>query len=119
MNDPGTAIGVIHSLVRVLITWTRHTPSDNTRQVKYDRVLVPELSLDDMFEDAFSAIARDGAATIEVMIRLQKALAGLAELDNPGMRKAARVQSDLAFRHAKLALPLTSDLERLQRYLLG
>jgi hypothetical protein len=33
---------------------------------------VPELAITDLFEDAFRPIARDGAANIEVMIRLQK-----------------------------------------------
>ncbi|MBW4933131.1 DUF2254 domain-containing protein [Marinobacter sp. F4206] len=119
VNDPGTAIGVIDSLVRLFVTWVRNAVPDDSRAVEYDRVLIPELSLDDMFEDAFSAIARDGAKSIEVMIRLQKALAGLAELGDAPMRKAARDQSGLAFRHAKQALPLASDVERLQEFVLG
>jgi uncharacterized membrane protein len=36
------------------------------------RIAVPELAITDLFEDAFRPIARDGAANIEVMIRLQK-----------------------------------------------
>jgi uncharacterized membrane protein len=38
----------------------------------YDRIAVPELTIEDLFEDAFRPLARDGAGNIEVMIRLQK-----------------------------------------------
>jgi uncharacterized membrane protein len=37
----------------------------------YDRIAVPE-TIEDLFEDAFRPLARDGAGNIEVMIRLQK-----------------------------------------------
>lgn len=114
-NDPGTAIGVIDSLVRLFVTWSRSEEATESRHVRFDRVLVPELSLDDMFEDAFRAIGRDGSGFIEVMIRLQKAFAGLADLDNLSMRKAAMAQAHLAFRHAEKALPLPSDVERLRK----
>jgi uncharacterized membrane protein len=58
---------------------------------------VPALSVDDMFDDAFTAIARDGGRIVEVSIRLQKALASLAEIGDAAMR-------DAAIRHARRAL---------------
>lgn len=41
---------------------------------------MPEISLQDMFDDAFTAIARDGAGVIEVTIRLEKAFESLATI---------------------------------------
>jgi len=38
-----------------------------------DRENVPQISLRDMFDDAFTAIARDGAGAIEAAGRLQMA----------------------------------------------
>lgn len=59
--------------------------------------MVPELAVADMFDDAFTGIARDGAGTIEVVVWLLKALEALAASDDAAMR-------DNALRHARLAL---------------
>lgn len=58
VNDPGTAIDIIGTFVRLFARWAE--PGE--AEIRYDRVLVPELSAVDMFDDAFTAIARDGAA---------------------------------------------------------
>jgi uncharacterized membrane protein len=65
INDPGTAIAVIGTLVRVLA----ERPEDDG-ELKYDRVQVAPLSPDDLMADAFRPIARDGAGSIEVMLRM-------------------------------------------------
>jgi uncharacterized membrane protein len=39
---------------------------------------------DDLFDDSFTAIARDGAGIVEVSIRLQKAFCALAETNENG-----------------------------------
>jgi uncharacterized membrane protein len=65
--------------------------------VKFDRVAVPELSMADMFDDAFTGIARDGAGNIEVVVRLLEAFESLAAAGDAAMR-------DNALRHARLAL---------------
>lgn len=108
INDPGTAIAVIGSLVRLFVLWAE--PSKDTAVPQYDRVEVPELSLRDMFDDAFTAIARDGAGAIEVVIRLQKALESLSSLGDPTMREAAIAHSRLALARAEKALDLPEDL---------
>lgn len=76
VNDPGTAIEVIGRLVRVLSEWT--DPAE--AEVVWPRLHVPPIRSDDLIEDAFRPIARDGASLIEVQIRLQKALLALAEM---------------------------------------
>jgi hypothetical protein len=55
-------------------------------------VEIPKVSVDDMFDDASTAIGRDGAWTFEVIVRLQKApdsLASVGRID-AGCRDAAR-----------------------------
>jgi uncharacterized membrane protein len=47
-----------------------------------DRDFVPEISLKDMFDDAFNPISRDGAGTIEVALWFQKAFRTLASFNN-------------------------------------
>lgn len=97
VNDPGTAIGVTGTLVRLFVMWNERGDAGDVSKVRFDRVAVPELSAADMFDDAFTGIARDGAGTVEVVVRLLKALESLAAAGDADMR-------DNALRHARLAL---------------
>lgn len=109
VNDPGTAIDVIGTMVRLLSAWG--APAPDPEAPVHDRVEVPPLSIDDMLGDAFMAISRDGAGLLEVAIRLQKGLASLAATGEPAMRSAARRHSRLALARAEAALTLPEDLE--------
>lgn len=113
VNDPGTAIAVVHTSLRLLIIWHQCVEAEGTgpREVTYDRVAVPELALTDVFEDAFAAIARDGAGTIEVVVRLLKALEALAMMNDPSFKQAAIAQAKVTLARAKQALTLPADLE--------
>lgn len=76
VNDPGTAIDVIGRVVRLLAA-----PQDDTGgnpPPRCARVLVLPVDPAEMLLDALRPIARDGAALIEVQIRLTKALQALA-----------------------------------------
>lgn len=97
VNDPGTAIDVTGTLVRLFVMWNECGKASDVSPVQFDRVAVPELSVADMFDDAFTGIARDGAGTVEVVVRLLKALDSLAAAGDAAMR-------DNALRHARLAL---------------
>ncbi len=97
VNDPGTAIRIIGTYVRLFALWIAPVDADERGQSECDRVAVPELDLHDLFDDAFTAIARDGAGTIEVAGRLQKAFGSLASMDDALMR-------DIAIHHARMAL---------------
>lgn len=99
VNDPGTAIDVIGVLIRLLVEWSAPSDADEDTGVIYDHLSVPPLDADDMLDDAFTAIAREGAGTVEVMLRLLRALETLAGLGDPSLRAAA-------LRHAKRALAL-------------
>ncbi len=97
INDPGTAIDVIGILVRLFCLWAGSPENEDGPQVEFDRVEVPALSVGDMFDDAFTASARDGSRLVEVSVRLKKALASLAKIGDAAMR-------DVAIRHARRAL---------------
>jgi uncharacterized membrane protein len=53
---------------------------------KNTTVAVPELTIEDLFEDAFRPLARDGAGNIEVMIRLQEAFNSVYAIDNSAIK---------------------------------
>ncbi|MDH1528651.1 DUF2254 domain-containing protein [Pseudomonas mosselii] len=96
VNDPGTAIDVIGRGVRCLSHWGRPqalAPSQGACAHVYLHGIV----VDDLFDDFFGPIARDGAALQEVNIRLLKALLSLAQI-NP------RLFEGNASRHARRLL---------------
>lgn len=115
VNDPGTAIDIIGSFVRLFALWAERDSSAETPEVKFERVTAPEISVDEMFDDAFNAIARDGAGMIEVATRLQKAFAALASLGDESVQEAARSHARRAFQYAEQALPLPEEIEALEK----
>ena len=109
INDPGTAIDVLGRLVRVLSHWDRsadYVPD-------YPRLHVPPVRPADMLEDAFQPIARDGAALVEVQVRLQKALAALARIVPDEFSDVASAMSAEALERACAALQTDIDKERV------
>jgi uncharacterized membrane protein len=116
VNDPGTAIVIIGRFVRLFACWARPLPPEDRSGVVFDRVIVPGLELAEMFDDAFAAIARDGANDVQVGVRLQKAFISLSGMDYPGMRREANRQSNLALKRAKRALTEPEDVERVSGY---
>lgn len=114
VNDPGTAIDIIGTMVRLFTQWAGFVEEAAETEVEFDRVEVPEISIDDLFADAFSSISRDGAGMFEVGVRLQKAFRDLASVGNEAMREAALSYSRTALLHAEKALRLPDELEALK-----
>lgn len=110
VNDPGTAIDVVGRLVRLFHLWCEPITARDENQPMYERIEVPEISVRDMFDDAFTAIARDGAGKVEVSVRLQKALHSLASMGDESMREAASCHSGLALERSRVALDAPEDL---------
>ena len=117
VNDPGTAIGIITTLTRLLSTRAGEAgdAGEAERKAPHDRISVAPVSARDMFDDAFTAIARDGAGVVEIGVLLQQALAALATDSDPAIRAAARVHADLALARAELALTLPQDLAAVRQ----
>ena len=114
VNDPGTAIVIIGTLLRLFSLWNEPATTGDEQVPMYDRVEVPEIALPDMFDDAFTAIARDGAGVVEVSVRLQKALRSLASLGNVSMQNAAEYHGRLALKRARVALDMEEDFKAVQ-----
>ncbi len=121
INDPGTAIDVIGRATRLLSIFAEDSAEQNgnddggkSDEVRYKHIHAPELTCDDLFEDAFMLIARDGAALVEVQIHLRRSLRALEKMGNDEFKAAARRQLDLAWERADLGLTLDQDKERLR-----
>jgi uncharacterized membrane protein len=112
VNDPGTAIDVIGTLVRLFSLWALPGEEDDCSEPEHDRVSVPEISLESMFDDAFTPIARDGASTIEVVIRLQKAFESLNTIEHAKLQELAKTHALRTLERAESALNLAHDKQR-------
>lgn len=108
VNDPGTAVAVIDVAERVLTEWLRNNEADGDRPAPVN-VTLPMLSPSALLEDAFRAIARDGAGKVEIALRLQRAFANLACLDDAPMAAACDVHARIAARRAFATLTLEED----------
>ena len=114
VNDPGTAIDIIGTLVRLFAQWAEPVAAVDEAAGINHRVEVPALAVQDMFDDAFTSLARDGAGSIEVAIRLQKAFRSLARLDDAPIQQAASLHARTALERARLALALPQDVRTLE-----
>ena len=110
VNDPGTAIEVIARQVRIIASLE---PANDVQEARYPRVRVPCLRLDDLFDDAFLAIGRDGAGQIEVVTRMLKGLAALAEINPDRFGGSARRHMKILQERASAALGAKSDKDML------
>ena len=108
INDPGTAIAVVGTLVRVLA----ERPTEDG-ELKHDRLLVAPLDPDDLMADAFRPIARDGAGSIEVMLRMIVGLKTLARC-RPDLETAARGMIADAVERGVAAMGAGSDKAALK-----
>jgi uncharacterized membrane protein len=113
VNDPGTAISILGSYARLFIQWAHKEKCDDIGDIKYDKVTVPDMSTADMFDDAFTGLARDGASMIEVSIRIQKTLDAIAKTSNDDICKAATKHAKEAYERSMKALIHDGDKEML------
>ncbi|OLO03997.1 DUF2254 domain-containing protein [Salinicola sp. CPA57] len=115
INDPGTAIDIIGCGVRVLTPWVRHAEGgidESDQPVRH--VYVEALQTKDLFEDFFTPIARDGAATVEVGIRLQKALSALGAIGDNRVKRLVDEHRERLVKRFDIGLTLEEDRQRVK-----
>ena len=112
INDPGTALDVLIRATRLLSAWAKREGRDAAPV--YDRLHAPDLDTGDLFDDAFDAVERDGAAQVEVALRVQIALKVLAASGDTDTQAAARRHARRALARARPALSHPDDLARVE-----
>jgi uncharacterized membrane protein len=110
VNDPGTAIQVLNAMTRVLIDVDADEDAGTPGEL--DALTMVDLDEDDLIAQ-FDPIARDGAACIEVQLRMQKMLAAIA--DSGVLVNAAHRQAALALQRAEAGLALAHDKQQLRQ----
>lgn len=111
VNDPGTAIQVIGAGVRVLLAHGRASRAPEA--AAHTCLHAPELETNDLLDDFFNPIGRDGAGMIEVQMRLQAALQAIAADDPARFGPAARAHAKDAAARGHHALTAEHDRMRL------
>lgn len=115
VNDPGTAIDVIGRGVRLIAKW-QVTDEQNLpapEAIPYPRVWMLPIRLEELFDDFFMPIARDGAALVEIHIRLQKAFQALS--NRAEFSEVCRKHSELALARAEQVLTFEPDVTLLRK----
>ena len=113
VNDPGTAVQVIGSGVRLLDIWLEPLADDEADPSPCTRVLAAPVADADLLDDVFGPIARYGAGDVTVTMRLLKALRSLSASPGPMQGPARRMARELVER-ARRGLPIAADLARVR-----
>lgn len=110
VNDPGTAIDIVHRLSRV-IAEARAAP--RIAAPEHDRVWIEPLSLDALFEASFEPIARCAGAAVEVHMALRRAHDDIARAGDVALREAAERASARHMDRLRTQVTYQPDLARL------
>ena len=111
VNDPGTAIDVMNRLTRTLLNSAHAARNDEAPALDYPRLTMVAIDEAEFIFDSFDPIARDGAGLLEICLRMQRLLAGIAA--SPAQPVLARAARDMARRaHQRASQRLDHDFER-------
>lgn len=95
VNDPGTAIDVIHRIERILWDLGQGmTAEDRDTETQFDRVIIGTVSADDLLHDGFASLMQDGGNRFDVMAQMLKAANRLSKSDWSDLAKAAERTRD-------------------------
>lgn len=113
-NDSGTVIDVIGRGVRCFAQWSKQAPVATAHDDRCRQVHVRGIEVEDLFDDFFTLIARDGAGLLEIDIRFIKALHSLMQVDPVLFAEHCQLHARLLLKRADLALQLEEDKHRLR-----
>ncbi|SDY96808.1 DUF2254 domain-containing protein, partial [Citreimonas salinaria] len=114
VNDPGTAINVIQTDVRILSEWFARMEQTHP-EPGHDRVSMVAISPQDILDDAFRPIARDGAGTIEVCVKLFEALETIQVVAPDGFRAPVDRFAEELMERARAAMSHPADIEVVEQ----
>ncbi|MFP7671798.1 DUF2254 domain-containing protein [Marivita sp. S0852] len=98
VNDPGTAIDVIHRVERIL--WDlgqRMCNEGRDTTIHYPRVIIGSVSAENLIQDGYSTLMEDGGDRFDVMAQVLKATSRLSQSEWPELAQAAEAARDSAF----------------------
>ncbi|SIT09522.1 Uncharacterized membrane protein [Roseivivax lentus] len=115
INDPGTAIDIAVRMAHLLRDWSVSPPEEDRAAPEFDRVRVPALAPEDLLDDAFAAIIKDGVGSVELDIWVQKSLGLLVQEAAPELARTAASRARQALDRAESDLSFPPDIDRVRR----
>lgn len=112
VNDPGTAIDVVGRGVRILSAYAQNKTDEI--EVMYPSIHVAPLQVNDLLEDFFLPIARDGAGMSEIQMRVLKGLSMLKRGWPDEFGNAAHALACETLEYVNRAAHIHSDKVRIQ-----
>ncbi len=97
INDPGTAIDVIHRIERIL--WhlgQGMIDKDRDTKVEFEQIIIGSVTAEDLLNDGFASLMQDGGNRFDVMAQMLKATNRLSKSDWSDLAKAATQTRDTA-----------------------
>ncbi|MGI3164765.1 DUF2254 domain-containing protein [Pseudooceanicola sp. 200-1SW] len=88
VNDPGTALDMLHRIARVLMAV--EGPFTAPQEAQHDRLWLPALATEAMTHETLAPILSDGADRQELARPIDQTLRALARHEDPGIAQAAR-----------------------------
>ncbi|MEZ4407205.1 MAG: DUF2254 domain-containing protein [Polyangiales bacterium] len=113
VNDPGTAVEVVATGVRLLSEWSRGRDAP-PRDAVQDAVYLPPTTAPELLDDLVRPIATYGAGDLNVGLALQQGLRALAEGGSPALAESARHHAVNAAARAERSLTDAGDVQRLR-----
>ncbi|AZU03275.1 hypothetical protein X907_0731 [Glycocaulis alkaliphilus] len=113
INDPGTAISAVRALERCFAGWCEVLNDAGDREA-LSRVVYPGLDAAEALREPVIALARDGAAQLEVMRALGQLCATASELDGLDLGKETSALKAEIVERASTAMAHKSDIVRLK-----
>lgn len=107
VNDPGTAIDVISSMIRLFNIWDQCVKCE--QEVKYDKVFARPMDSEQFFKNIVLPLSRDGAGHIEVVARLHKGLKAIGKMQDQDLVDAAAKYQDILIRRAQQTLAFDDE----------
>lgn len=118
VNDPGTAIQIVGTGVRVLAAWaqrqTHSSKKATDKKVLYPHVYNAGLRTSDLLHDFFMPMVKDIAANFEVSMRLHQACFSLSRL-HPDMLQPCAEISAAALKLNQHSMVLETQIEALEK----
>jgi uncharacterized membrane protein len=82
VNDPGTAIDVLGTYVRLARQWVDESNATPEQEVKFVRVYILPISEADLLEDMYSPMLVEASKHVSVTTRLRKSLESIKKMPN-------------------------------------
>ncbi|PJE25725.1 Uncharacterized membrane protein [Pseudooceanicola antarcticus] len=86
VNDPGTALDVLHRILRIFLDTEGEAPDE----VRLDRLYLPALDRASLLIEALRPLLLDGKDRPELQTPFTRALQALGEQDDPALSESAR-----------------------------